>query len=273
MKLLLTGSTGFLGQHLHQHLSVNHDILAPTHRELDLADPIAVEAYLKQEYFDAVIHTAVAGREQVQDQNHSIVDQNLQMFFNLYSLRDHYTTFISFGSGAEFGLDRDIDQYSEDKLLECFPKESYGFSKNIIARTIRNTEHFYNLRLYSCFHDSESDKRLLKKFINSINNDQAFYIDNDRYVDFISLDDVAVVVDAVLAGVIIDRDLNVVYTDKIKVSELLTRYCQIHNIDPDYVKIASESDLNYTGDGTKIQKYDLGLLGLDKSLRKYRCYQ
>lgn len=273
MKLFLTGSTGFLGSHLKQHLMSHHEVMAPTHRELDLADPVAVEAYLKQEYFDAVIHTAVAGREQVQDQNHNIVDQNLQMFFNLYSNRDHYNTFISFGSGAEFGLDRNIDQFSEDKLLECFPKESYGFSKNIIARTIRNTEHFYNLRLYSCFHDSESDKRLLKKFIKSVNNDEVFYIDNDRYVDFISLDDVAIVVDAVLSGLITDNDLNIVYADKLKVSELLTRYCELHDIDPGYVKVASNSQLNYTGDGSKIQDYVLNLLGLNKSLRNYRYVQ
>lgn len=271
MKLLLTGSTGFLGSHLKQHLAAHHEVMAPTHRELDLADPVAVEAYLKQEYFDAVIHTAVAGREQVQDQNHSIVDQNLQMFFNLYSNRDHYTTFISFGSGAEFGLDRDIDRFPEDKLLECFPKESYGFSKNIIARTIRNTDNFYNLRLYSCFHDSEADKRLLKKFIKSVSNDSPFYIDNDRYVDFIGLDDVAVVVDAVLSGTITDNDLNIVYSEKLKVSQLLIKFCEIHNIDTNYVKIASCSEFNYTGDDKRIQKYNLNLMGLDKSLRDYRC--
>lgn len=273
MKLLLTGSTGFLGSHLKQHLTAHHEVMAPTHRELDLADPVAVEAYLKQEYFDAVIHTAVAGREQVQDQNHSIVDQNLQMFFNLYSNRDHYTKFISFGSGAEFGLDRDIDQFSEDKLLECFPKESYGFSKNIIARTIRNTENFYNLRLYSCFHDSEADKRLLKKFVKSVNNAQAFYVENDRYVDFIGLDDVAIVVDAVLSGVISDNDLNIVYAEKLRVSELLIKFCEIHGIDSNYVKVASLSKLNYTGNDARIQKYDLDLLGLDKSLRNYQCGQ
>lgn len=273
MKLLLTGSTGFLGKHLHQHLLHNHEVMAPTHQELDLADPAAVESFLKQEYFDVVIHTAVTGREHVQDQNHSIVDQNLQMFFNLYSNKDHYKTFISFGSGAEFGLDKNINNFSENKLLECFPKESYGFSKNIIARTILNTENFYNLRLYSCFHDTEADKRLLKKFIKSVGGEDPFYIDNDRYVDFIGLDDVAIVVDAVLAGVISDRDLNVVYSEKLKVSELLLRYCELHDIDPNYVKISSKSNLNYTGDSTKIQNYNLDLLGLDKSLRKYSCSQ
>lgn len=71
---------------------------------------------------------------------------------------------MSFGSGAEFGLDRDINNFSERQLLNYFPVESYGFSKNVIARTILNTENFHNLRLFSCFHSTESERRLLKKF-------------------------------------------------------------------------------------------------------------
>ena len=269
MKILLTGSTGFLGSYLKSSLCNNHEVFSPTHSELDLSDPIEVEAYLKQEYFDVVIHSAVAGREQVQSQNHSIVDQNLQMFFNLYSNKTHYNRFITFGSGAEFGLDRNIENFTEDQLLSCFPKESYGFSKNIIARTILNTDNFYNLRLFSCFHETESDKRLLKKFIKSVEADKPFYIDKDRYVDFIGLHDVALVVDAVLANEITECDLNVVYANKFKVSDLLIRYCELHNINTNYVQVSGNSNINYTGDGSRIDLYGIKLTGLDAALKSY----
>jgi GDP-L-fucose synthase len=269
MKVLLTGSTGFLGSYLKTFLEKTHNVFAPTHKELDLADPRAVETYLKQEYFDVVIHAAVAGRELVQSHDHNIVDQNLQMFFNLYSNKDHYNKFITFGSGAEFGLDRSIDNFSEDHLLECFPKESYGFSKNIIARTIRNTENFYNLRFFSCFHPSESDKRLLKKFIQSVKNRDPFFIDEDRYVDFIGLHDIALVIEAVLNGSITERDINVVYKDKVKVSELLVRYCELHSINSIYVQVRGRSNINYTGNGDKLEKFNIKLDGLDESLKKY----
>ena len=269
MKILLTGSTGFLGSYLKTFLTSQHEIVAPTHKELDLSDPIAVGVYFTQEYFDVVIHSAVAGREQVQSNNHDIVDQNLQMFFNLYSNKHHYTKFISFGSGAEFGLDRDIDNFSEDQLLNYFPVESYGFSKNVIARTILNTENFHNLRLFSCFHNTESERRLLKKFIRHASNGNPLVIDKDRYVDFMGLHDVALVVDAVLRGIVTDNDINVVYQEKYKVSELLIKYCELHGINPAYVVVTGDSEVNYTGDGGKIKSYGIQLDGLEHSLKNY----
>ena len=185
------------------------------------------------------------------------------------SNKTHYNRFVTFGSGAEFGLDRNIENFTETQLLECFPKESYGFSKNIIARTILNTENFYNLRLFSCFHGTESDKRLLKKFIKSVEADEQFFIDKDRYVDFMGLHDVALVVNAVLSNEITERDLNVVYANKFKVSYLLIRYCELHSINTNYVQVSGNSDINYTGDGSRIDLYGIKLTGLDESLKNY----
>ena len=39
VRILLTGGSGFIGQNLRAYLSANHEVLAPTHAELDLADP------------------------------------------------------------------------------------------------------------------------------------------------------------------------------------------------------------------------------------------
>lgn len=83
------------------------------------------------------------------------------------------------------------------------------------------------------------------------------------------LHDVALVVDAVLHGIITDNDINVVYQEKYKVSELLIKYCELHGIDSTYVVVTGDSEVNYTGDGSKIKSYAIQLDGLERSLKNY----
>ena len=270
MKILLTGSTGFLGRYFYTFFKDRYDVTALSHADLNLEDPILVTEFLKNTYFDIVIHTAVAGRELVQSVDKNIADKNLQMFFNLYSNREHYGRFINFGSGAEFGLDREIDLFHEDEIFTCFPKESYGFSKNIIARVIRNTDKFYNLRVFSCFDSSETSNRLLKKFLKSVELNQVFTVDQDRYVDFVSLTDLAKVTELVIQGKILNKDFNVVYKEKLLVSEMLKLFATQHGIDVGLVATTSTKGKSYTGNGELLDQYKISLDGLEKSLANYQ---
>ena len=38
MRILLTGGGGFIGRNLNEHLSREHEVLAPSHSQLDLSD-------------------------------------------------------------------------------------------------------------------------------------------------------------------------------------------------------------------------------------------
>ncbi len=55
MSILVTGGSGALGTELKKILD---DILAPTHRELDVTDKNSVEEYIRNHDIDTVIHTA-----------------------------------------------------------------------------------------------------------------------------------------------------------------------------------------------------------------------
>jgi hypothetical protein len=66
------------------------------------------------------------------------------------------------------------------------------------------------------------------------------------------------------------KDINCVYKDKIKISDFLGAYCDIHNIPRQYYSIDSTSDLNYTGSGDKLQALGLDLIGLNNSLGRYK---
>lgn len=269
MRILLTGASGFIGNYIKNHLVPNHEVIAPSSKVLDVTSRNTVSDFFKDQYFDAVIHTAINGRNSVTTVDHTILADNLYMFLNLYEHQNCYGKFINLGSGAEFGLDNSIDNAKENDLTVKTPKESYGMSKNLITQIIKQTPNFFNLRLFSCFDPSESNNRLLKKFNQAVDSGEIFEIKEDRYVDFVSLYDVAQVIDAVLSGKILDSDLNVVYDKKYKISEILYRYCMHNNISTSHIQVTGTSDKNYTGSGDRLLKYNLGLMGLDLSLSQY----
>ena len=144
MKILITGASGFIGKYLKTYLSGNHELTTPSSSELDLTDINAVNKFFENRQFDAVIHSAVRTRNNVYDIDGKITNDIVNMFVNLLSNRQHYTTLINFGSGAEFGLNKSIDNCAEDEILTATPIESYGLGKNIVARTIRGMSDFYN---------------------------------------------------------------------------------------------------------------------------------
>ena len=58
MKIFLTGVTGQVGFELCRSLSIWGEILAPTRRELDLADTAAVNRWLERYSPDCIVNAA-----------------------------------------------------------------------------------------------------------------------------------------------------------------------------------------------------------------------
>jgi len=268
MKILVTGAAGFLGSYISNHLP-GHQVHAATRRQLDLTDLDAVTNVLKRNCYDAIINCAAAGREQLRSCEHAIYANNLESFYNLAINDQWYSKLINIGSGAEFDLDQDIDRVDEWEIWNRRPQYSYGQSKNVIARFSVDFPKITTLRLFGCFDPSESENRLLKRFRAAVGNHVPFVLDQDRYFDMVSARDFVRVIETVINGIITDRDLNVVYDRKHRLSDILVLYSKLHKFNTEYLQVRSVNILNYTGNGDRLSKYNLALDNLEHSLLLY----
>lgn len=163
MKILITGGNGYIAKSLYNVLKDKYNITCITRQDFDLTDSTETLKFFSNKYFDVVIHTAVVGGSRLKPEDSSIMDQNLQMYYNLLACENMYDKFIHFGSGAEIHLDT-----------------PYGWSKNIIRKSILDKENFYNIRIFGIFDENEWETRFIKTCIKKYINKEPMLVQNKK---------------------------------------------------------------------------------------------
>lgn len=261
MKIAVIGANGFVGRNLADHLEQSHEVVRVTRQTLDLLNPVEVHLFLKEQMFDVVLNCAA-----VMTDNESLHDarNNLGLFMNFYANSNFFKKFINMASGAEFDRSESIDFAPEGLIFSKQPKDSYGWGQNMKSRLCAQTINYYNIRIFNCFGLGEQPTRLLSKYIKEGKLD----ISNDRYFDYFSIQDLKKVVQHCVENDWPIKDVNAVYVDKHKISEMIVKYDRIHNRLP-AVTITSISESNYTGDSSELYSLGIELDGLEKGLAEY----
>lgn len=270
MKIAILGANGYIGSYLCKYFRAQgHEVLAVTRDTVNLYDYQQVQDWLKLSSPEIVINSAISGGGATIDHSrYNDLQNNLTVFFNFYN-SEHSFRYINIGSGAEFDRTTNIELKPESGILFSNPKDSYGFSKNIIARSVLSKDNFFTLRLFGCFHTSEPIIRLFKRFLTG----HVEHIQN-RYFDYFSLTDFVKVLEYYCTtNMQPPKDLNCVYLEKYNLVEILSMIKKIKLLD---IPVYTDGRMynSYTGDGTLLyqmsQQPDFPRLdGLEKGLEKY----
>ena len=154
IKILITGSSGFVGRNVKEYLERNsqYELFTPDSNELNCLDEDAVENYLKQYRFDIVLHFAVygAGIDKSKDCTR-ILDYNLRIFLNFAKNARYYGKMYYTGSGAEYDKRYQISNVTEEEIGQHIPTDPYGLMKYTINQIIEKSDNIYNFRLFGIF--------------------------------------------------------------------------------------------------------------------------
>jgi GDP-L-fucose synthase len=264
MKVAVLGANGYIGKYLTWWLSTKSISVIPVSRyTVNLNDYHDVTNWLHHERPSIIVNCATATSYfQITDFVYQDVQNNLGIFLNFYNNSHLFDRFINIGSGAEFDRTSNIDQVTESDIFSKQPKDSYGYSKNIIARLCAEKETFFTLRLFGCFDPSEPEFRLFQKFIKQ---SQVNIV--DRYVDYISLIDFCLILEHYLNNNV-TQDINCVYQEKYLLSEIFDMFQKIHNVKT-HLNITNTDLKNYTGCGDQLTKLNLPLTGLVQGIKNY----
>ena len=270
MKILVTGANGFIARNISKHLETKHTIIKTNRHTLNVLNQRSVTEFLTQNDIEIIIHAAVSGGRRTKIDDLSVLVENLQMFNNLSANRDKFKMLIHFGSGAEYDKRYDIISATENQ--ESNPVDYYGLSKKIIKREIDKLDNFYNLRIFGCFGSDELANRFIKSAIRNAKEDKEIVIHQDRYMDFISIDDVCTAAGYYVNNFnkkILQKDINLCYTTRVSLSDIAKTINKLlgkpmNNMRIEYPGFSTE----YSGDGTKLANLDLNLEGLEKGIQK-----
>ena len=274
-KILLTGSSGFIGKNLKENWSDKYNIYCPKRSELDLLETQCVQNYLDRHQFDIVIHTANTNIFQnINITESEILNNNLKMFFNLERCRNLYGRMYYFGSGAEYDMEHYIPDMKEEYFGTYIPKDPYGFSKYVMSKTCEQNNNIYDLRLFGVYGKYEEwERRFISNAICRALKGKNITIQKNIYFDYIWVNDLCCIMEWFVENVPSYKHYNVCRGKKIDLYSIACKIREILNIDCDIVVGETGWKKEYTGDNKRLLNEigDFQFSGIDETI--YDLYE
>ena len=234
MNILITGSNGYIGSSLYRSLDNKYHITTITRQDFDLTNRQQTQKWFDGKFFDVIIHTAIKGGSRLREDDCSILDDNINMYYNLLSCKQHYNKFINIGSGAEI--------YN--------PNSFYGLSKRIINISALQKNNFYTLRIYGLFNENELPSRFIKSSINNYINKNKIIIHKNKMMDFIYFQDFLQIIIHYIEEAELPKEIDCVYSEKYSLLDIANF---INKLDNHKIEIDITDpiiDYNYIGTAT-----------------------
>lgn len=252
MKILLTGSGGFIGKNLKTYLQDKYELLCPRSVELNLCDYAAVKDYFANNKIDFIIHCgSIGGARGLQDKD-TTVEENLAMVKNLIACKDCSVRIILFGSGAMYGKDRNLHKVKESEIGKYTPKDLYGISKMEIAKVVKTRNDIVCLNIFACYGYGEKENRFPSYAINQALRGDSIEINQNVVFDYLWVEDMQRIVAYFVENKPTNKIINITPTDSISLLEIAQIVKEISGKQID-IKINNPIMNNeYSGDNSRL---------------------
>lgn len=254
MKILVTGSNGYIGKSIITYLSDDYKIVPISREIIDLSNTEKVDNFFKDNIFDVVIHCAFVGGNRLVEDKDCVYEQNIKMFNNLYKNKNRFSKLIYFGSGIE--------------LTEC--DKPYCESKKIIRKKILKTDGFFNIRVFAVFDENELDRRFIKSCLNTVLKNKPILIDKNKLIDFFYMGDLIKLIKFYIKNQTPPKEIDCSYIKKytlLDIANIINDITGKKNIKI----IKDEMDKSYVGNGLFLKDLSLDLIGLKEGIiRTYK---
>ena len=134
-KILITGSKGFLGQHLVERLKDHYELITPSSSELNMMDVVDLHRHLAESKPDMIIHLAAVcgGIGANQKSPADFFVKNSLMSINVLSMSHHHKIdkLITLGSVCSYPKFTEVP-FKEEDIWKGYPEETnapYGIAK------------------------------------------------------------------------------------------------------------------------------------------------
>lgn len=171
IKILITGSSGFLGSRLAYHYRGKYDLLTPSHSELNISREEEVRTYMEEHRPEAVVHCAALSNtwycEQHPEESHRV---NVQGTVRLAkACKQTGAKFIFMSSDQVYNGTPLLGALKEEEVLQ--PVNIYGRHKlEAEQRALRNLPDAVGLRLTWMYDLPYSNLKLNSNIIANLQN-------------------------------------------------------------------------------------------------------
>jgi GDP-L-fucose synthase len=215
-KILLLGSTGFIGKNLFEHFNNSYIVHTPTRKELDLLNEKDVFDYLSNESFDVVLNAT-----DIREEDNNYFEHRLRMFMNLARCNSLYGKMIHFGSGAEYARELPIVNITEEEFDRKLPEDMYGLCLHQMSKEIIRSDNIYNFRLFGIYGKYEIwQRRFISNSICKVLNGYPITIRQNTIFYYLYIDDLCKIVDWAICNQLQYHDYNAVSGKKYELLEL-----------------------------------------------------
>lgn len=254
--ILLTGGSGFIGKNIRESfLSTKYHILAPSSKELNLADEDNVDNYFDNHKIDVVIHAAVKPGHRNAKDTSNLFYTNTRMFFNLERHKNEYEKMIVLGSGAIYDMRNYRPKMKEEEWKNFIPVDEHGYCKYVCEKVIENCNNIYDLRIFGIFGKYEDYAiRFISNAICKTLFDLPITIKQNRKFDYLYIDDLMPVLDWFINHTPKYHSYNITPDKSISLYELAEIVRRLSGKELPIIVSQEGMGLEYSGDSTRIQK-------------------